>query len=54
VEASVVSASGVNLSRCARRVARGKLALHFSKALWSSDVQVMGWEPLTLGPERTS
>jgi hypothetical protein len=41
-------------SGCASRVARDKLALHTSKALWSSGVQMMGWEPLTLGPERTS
>jgi hypothetical protein len=49
-----MSASGVSVSRCARRVARDKLALHFSKALWISDVEVMGWESLTLGPKRTS
>jgi hypothetical protein len=28
--------------------------LHFSKALRSSGIQVMRWEPLTLGLERTS
>jgi hypothetical protein len=54
VEASVTSASGADGSGCACRVACDKLALHSSKALMSSGVQVMGWEPLTLGPERTS
>jgi hypothetical protein len=50
-EASVTSASGADGSRCASRVADDKLALHSLKALSSSGVQVMGWEPLTLGPE---
>jgi hypothetical protein len=54
VEASVSSASGADGSGCASSVARDKFALHFSKASWSSSVQVMGWEPLTLCPERTS
>jgi hypothetical protein len=54
VEASVTSASGAVGSGCSSRVARDKLALHSSKALRSSGVQVMGWEPLTLGPKRTS
>jgi hypothetical protein len=54
VEASVTSASGADGSGCASRVARDKLALHSSKALRSSGVQVMEWEALTLGPERTS
>jgi hypothetical protein len=52
VEASVMSASGADGLGCARSVARDKLALQASKALWSFSVQVMGWVPLTLGPER--
>jgi hypothetical protein len=51
---SVTSASGADGSGWASSVARDKLALHSSKALWNSGVQVMGWEPLILGPERTS
>jgi hypothetical protein len=39
---------------CASRMVRDRLALNSSKVLWSSGVQVMGWEPWTLGPERTS
>jgi hypothetical protein len=55
MEASVTSASGADGSGCASRVARDKLAVHSSNALRSPSVQVMmGWEPLTLGPERTS
>jgi hypothetical protein len=54
VEASVTSASGADGSGCASSVARDKFALHFLKASWSSGVRVMGWDPLTLGPERTS
>jgi hypothetical protein len=54
VEASVTSASGADGSGCVSRVARDKLALHSSEALRNSGVQVMGWEPLTLGSERTS
>jgi hypothetical protein len=46
VEASVMSASGVDGSGCASRVARDKLVLHSLKALWKYGVQVMGWEPL--------
>jgi hypothetical protein len=42
MEASVTNASGVDGSRCASRVARGKLALHSSNGLRSSGVQVMG------------
>jgi hypothetical protein len=38
VEASVTNASGAEGSRCASSVARDKLALHASKALWSSGV----------------
>jgi hypothetical protein len=53
MEASVISASGADGSGCST-VARDKLALHSSKALRSSGAQVMGWEPFTLGPERTS
>jgi hypothetical protein len=54
VEASVTSTRGADGLECARRVARDKLALQSSNALRSSGVQVMGWEPLTLGPDRTS
>jgi hypothetical protein len=54
VEASVTSASGGDVSGCTSRVACDKLALHSSNAFRSSGVQVMGWEPLILGPERTS
>jgi hypothetical protein len=50
----VTSASGADGSRCARRVARDKIALPSYNALRSSGVQVMGWEPLTLGPDRKS
>jgi hypothetical protein len=50
VEASVTSASCADGSGC--RVPHDKLTLLSSKALRSSSVQVMGWEPLTLGPER--
>jgi hypothetical protein len=51
VEAPVSDADG---SGRASRVARDKLALHSSKNFWSSGVQVMGWEPLTLVPEKSS
>jgi hypothetical protein len=54
VEASVTGISGMDGSVCASRVVHDKLALHSSKALWSSGVQVMEWEPLTLGLKRTS
>jgi hypothetical protein len=54
VEASVTSASGAGGSGYASRVACDKLALHSLNALRSSGVQVMGREPLTLGPDRTS
>jgi hypothetical protein len=54
VKASVTSASGAVGSGCASRVARDNLALHSSKALRRSGVQVLGWEPLTLGLERAS
>jgi hypothetical protein len=36
----------------ANRVAHERLALHFSKAMLRSGVQLMGWGPLTLGQER--
>jgi hypothetical protein len=42
VEASVTSTSGADGSVYVSRVARHKLALHSSKALRSSGVQVMG------------
>ena len=54
VEESVTRASGVVRSRCARRAASDRLALRSSKAVMSAVVQVTGWEPLTLGLERTS
>jgi hypothetical protein len=54
VETSVMNASGADGFGCASRVARDKLALHSSKVLWSSGVQVMGSEPFTLGLERMS
>jgi hypothetical protein len=54
VEASVTSASGTDGLWCASIAARDKLALHSSKAMRNSGVQVMGWEPLTVGPESTS
>jgi hypothetical protein len=54
VEESVTSARGADGSGCARRVARDKLALHSSKALWRSGVQAMGCEPFTLEPERAA
>jgi hypothetical protein len=54
VEASATSASCADGSGCASTVAREKLALHSSKALKGSGVQVIGWEPLTLLPERAS
>jgi hypothetical protein len=54
MEAFVMSASGMDGSRHANRVARNILALHFSKALRRSSVQVTGWVRLTLEPERTS
>jgi hypothetical protein len=40
--ASVTSASGAAGSGCASRLAQDKLALHSSKALSSSGVQMMG------------
>jgi hypothetical protein len=43
--ASVMSTNGVDGPRCASRMTRGKLALHYSKGLKSSGVwviQVMG------------
>jgi hypothetical protein len=49
----VTSANGADGSGCTSRVAHNKLTLHSLKALKSSGVHVMGWEPLTLGPERT-
>jgi hypothetical protein len=54
VKASVTSASVADGSGCASSAARDKLALHFWKASWSFGVHVMGWESMTLGPERTS
>jgi hypothetical protein len=54
VEASVTSASGGVGSGGASKVARDKLALHSSKDLCRSGVQVLWWDPLTLGPERAS
>jgi hypothetical protein len=50
----VTSVSGADESGCASRVARDKVALHSSKALRTSGVQLIGWEPLTLGPESTA
>jgi hypothetical protein len=50
----VTSASCVDVSGYTSRVAREKIALHSSKALSSSGVQVMGWKPLTQRPDRTS
>jgi hypothetical protein len=49
VEASVTSASGADGSGFARSVAPEKLALRHSKFLWSSDVQMLGWESLIWG-----
>jgi hypothetical protein len=45
----VTSARGADGSVCASRVARDKLALHSSKALWSSGVQMMGLGALDSG-----
>jgi len=53
VEASMTRASGEVRSGCARREFQDKLALHSSQAVMSADVQVTGWELLTLGSERT-
>jgi hypothetical protein len=49
-----MSASDADGSGCASRVMCDKLTLHTLNALRSSGVQVMGWEPLTLGLERMS
>jgi hypothetical protein len=54
IEASVTSARGTEGSGCANNVACDRLALHASKAFWSSGVQLKGCEPLTQGPERMS
>lgn len=54
VEASLTETIGAVESGCARRAARDRLASHSSKAVMNAAVQVTGWEPLTLGPERTS
>jgi hypothetical protein len=54
VEASITKASVAIESGCARRAARDRLALHSSKALSITAIQVMGYEPLTLGPEKAS
>ena len=54
VDASVVKASGAVGWGWVKRVACAKLFLHAVKAVSSSAVQVMGWLPLTLGPERPS
>jgi hypothetical protein len=53
MEVSVASASGADGSGRAGRVSCDRLALQSSKTLRISSVQVMGWEPLTLRPERT-
>jgi hypothetical protein len=53
-EASVTSARDADGSGCANKVPCDRLALHASKAVLSSGVQLMGCEPLTLGPERMS
>jgi hypothetical protein len=50
----VTSASGAEGYGCASIVAHDKFTLHFTKASWSSGVQVMGWELAILGPQRTS
>jgi hypothetical protein len=54
VETPATSASAADGSRCAGTVTHDKIAVHFSKALWSSGVQVLEVEPLNLGPERKS
>jgi hypothetical protein len=54
VEASVTSVSGAVGRGCASKLDSDNLALHCSKALRSSCVQVMGLEPFTLGLELTS
>ena len=52
VEASVTSASGADGSGCAKRVAWDKLVLQSLKDWRSDSVQVTGFDPLVLGPER--
>jgi hypothetical protein len=54
VDASVTRASGALESECAGRVAQDRLFLQFSKVKRSSGVEVMGCEPLFLGPENMS
>ena len=54
VEASVTKASGSEESECANMTLRDRLALLSSKAVLSTGVQAMGWEPLTREPARTS
>ena len=54
VEASVTRASREDGSGRARRAACDRLALHSLNVVVSVSVQVIGWEPLSLGPERTS
>jgi hypothetical protein len=41
LEAPATSVNGADRSGCGSRVARDKLALHSSKDLWNSHVQVM-------------
>ena len=43
VELSVKRASGGSVSRCARRAARDRFALHWSKAATSASLQVTAW-----------
>jgi hypothetical protein len=45
VEASVTKASGAEESGCAYMAVRDRLALHSSKAVMSTGVQVIGCEP---------
>jgi hypothetical protein len=54
VDASVTRTSGAVELGCASRVAQDRLFLQLLMAVRSSGVQVMGCEPLTLGPERMS
>ena len=54
VGAFVNKASGAEESGCANMAARNRLALHLSKAVLSTDVQLMVCESLTRGPAMTS
>jgi len=52
VEASMTRANGADKSGWVRRAACDRLALHSLNPVVSVSVQVIGLEPLSLGPER--